>query len=79
MYTALENNLLHDKKWSFYKEHRHFRPWVPNLSLTMYPFSISTGKYVPLQHFDGCTCTPKISCDNTFYHGYLLIYLTTSI
>jgi len=22
-------------------------PGVPNLSLTMYPFSISTGKYVP--------------------------------
>ena len=39
---------------------------VPNLSLTMYPFSILTdehvslqhfNRYVPLQHFDRCTCT----------------------
>jgi len=27
------------------------KPGVPNLSLTMYPFSIPTDKYVPLQHF----------------------------
>jgi len=47
--------------------------------MSMYPFSISTGKYVPLQHFDRCTCTPKISYDNTFYHDYSLIYLTISI
>jgi len=25
---------------------------VPNLSVTMYPFSIPTGEYVLLQHFD---------------------------
>jgi len=28
------------------------RAGVPNLSLTMYPFSISTDKHVPLQNFD---------------------------
>jgi len=38
--------------------------------MSMYPFRILTDKYVPLQHFDRCTCTPKISCDNTFYHDY---------
>jgi len=27
---------------------------VPNLSLTMYPFSIPTDDHVPLQHFDTC-------------------------
>jgi len=36
----------------------------------MYPFSISTDKHAPLQHFDGRTGTPKISYDNTFYHDY---------
>jgi len=30
-----------------------FRTGVPNLSLTMYPFSIPTDKHVPLQHSDG--------------------------
>ena len=43
---------------------------VPNLSLTMYPFSIPKNEHVPLQHFDRCTCTPKISYDNTFCHDY---------
>jgi len=52
---------------------------VPNISPTMYPFSISTEKYVPLQYFHRCTCTPKISYDNTFYHDYSLIYLTIII
>jgi len=28
------------------------KPGVPNLSLTMYPFSISTNNNVPLQHVD---------------------------
>ena len=32
--------------------------------VSMYPFSISTDKYVPLQHFDRCTCTPKISYES---------------
>jgi len=38
--------------------------------MSMYPFSISTGKYVPIQHFDRCTCTLKSSYDTTFYHDY---------
>jgi len=28
------------------------RPGVPNLSFTMYPFSIPTDEHVPLQHFN---------------------------
>jgi len=28
------------------------RAGVPNLSLTMYPFSILRGEHVPLQHFN---------------------------
>jgi len=47
--------------------------------MNMCPFIISTEKYEPLQHFHRCTCTPKISYDNTFYHDYSLIYLTISI
>jgi len=43
--------------------------------ISMYPFSISTDKYVPFQHFDRCTCTPKISYDNTCCHDYSQIYL----
>jgi len=46
------------------------RPEVPNLSLTMYPFSIPTYKHLPLQPFYRWTCTPKISYDKTFYHDY---------
>jgi len=42
--------------------------------MSMYPFSILTDKYVPPQHFDRYTCTPKISYDNTFYHDYSKIY-----
>jgi len=38
--------------------------------MSMYPFSISTDKYVPLQHFDRCTCTPKISYDSTCCQDY---------
>ena len=30
---------------------------VPNLSFTMYPFSIATDEYVPLQHFTRWGCT----------------------
>jgi len=52
---------------------------VPNLSLTLYPFSIPTDEHAPFQHFDRCKCTPKTSYDNTFYHDYSLIYLTISI
>jgi len=29
----------------------HLGSGVPNLSLTMYPFSIPTDEHVPLQHF----------------------------
>jgi len=45
-------------------------PGVPNLSLTMYPFSIPTDENAPLQHFDRYTGNPKNSYDNTFYHDY---------
>jgi len=38
--------------------------------MSMYPFSILTDKYVPLQHFDRRTGTSEISHDNTFYHDY---------
>jgi len=31
---------------------RHVTTGVPNLSLTMYPFSIPTGGHVPLQNFE---------------------------
>jgi len=47
---------------------------VPNLSLTMYPFSIrqrrmyplsiSKDKHVPLQHFAGWTCAPNFLWQN---------------
>jgi len=30
----------------------HVRAGVPNLFLTMYPFSIPTNEHVPLQHFN---------------------------
>jgi len=46
---------------------------VPNLSLTMNPFNISTDEHVPLQHFDRCRCTLKISYDKIFYHDSWLI------
>jgi len=36
--------------------------------MRMYPFSISTDKYVRHQNFDRYTGTPKNSYDNTFYH-----------
>jgi len=32
---------------------------VPNLFMTMYPFSIPTDEHVPLQHFDRLTCSLK--------------------
>jgi len=35
------------------------RPGVPNLFLTMYPFSISAGEHVSLQHFNRYVCTPS--------------------
>jgi len=38
--------------------------------MSMYPFSISTDKCVPLQHFDRCTCTTEIFYDNAFFHDY---------
>jgi len=52
---------------------------VPNLSLTMYPFSISTNKHAPLQHVDRWKCTPKISYDKIYYHDHSYTYLTISI
>jgi len=46
--------------------------WQRDLSafrqMSMYPFSVSKVKNVPLQHFDRWTCTPKISYDKIFYH-----------
>jgi len=58
-----------------------FWPCTPSAfqQMIMYPFSISKDKHVPLLHFDRCTCTPKISYDNTFYHDYSWIYLAVNI
>jgi len=48
--------------WSYLQIVDHQRlvnSGVPNLSLTMYPFSIPTDEYVPLQHFNRLACTPS--------------------
>jgi len=45
----------------------------------MYPYSISTGKDVPLQIFDRRTCTSKTPHDKIFYHDFSQIYLTINI
>jgi len=50
--------------------HRCARSGVPNLSLTMYPFSIPTGKYVPLQHWTDTYVSLKFPVITTFYHSY---------
>jgi len=47
--------------------------------MSMYPFSISKYKHVPLQYFERWTCTPKISYDKIFYHDYHRYIWTISI
>jgi len=39
--------------------------------MSMYPFSISTDKHVPLQYFNRWTCTPKISWFCHDFHRYI--------
>jgi len=36
--------------------------------ISMYPFSVSKDKHVPLQYFNRWTCAPKISYDKIFCH-----------
>jgi len=46
------------------------RTGVPNLSLTMYPFSILRDEHVPLQRVDRWKCTLKISYDKIYYRDH---------
>ena len=46
------------------------RSEVCNLFLSMYPYSISTDKDVPLQSFDRWTCTPKTPYNKIFSHVF---------
>jgi len=54
--------------YSAFNNKTYSRSGVPNLSLTIYPFSILRGEHVALQHVDRWKCTPKISCDKIYYH-----------
>jgi len=36
--------------------------------MSMYPFSISKARLMPLQYFDRWTCTSKICYDKIFHH-----------
>jgi len=58
-----------------------FLPCTPSAfrQMSMYPFSISTDKDVPLQNFDRWTCIPKTPYDKIFSHDSSQIYLTIYI
>jgi len=58
-----------------------FLPCTPSAfrQMSMYPYSISTVKDVPLQIFERRTCTLKTPYDKIFSHDFSQIYLTINI